>query len=77
MILHAVVIRTLTAHPYRAGMKLARYLPDQIRYHQVRSAMICFGESHEGCAGSYQDYITRSVLMVLLMDGSIDGCFIF
>ncbi|CAM9914816.1 unnamed protein product, partial [Sphacelaria rigidula] len=40
MILHAVVVRPLTSHPFKAGMTHPRFLPDQARIHFTRSAVM-------------------------------------
>lgn len=41
IVLHIVVSRSLTPHPYKAGLEHVGFSPDQARNHQPPSAMIC------------------------------------
>ena len=49
VIMHAIVVRPLTSHPYKAGTEHARFLPDKAR-NQLPSAKRrdVLGESYEG-----------------------------
>ena len=49
MIMHAIVIRPLTSHPYKAGTEHAGFSPDQARTQSPSAKRRgVFGESHEG-----------------------------
>ena len=49
MIMHAIVIRPLTSHPYKAGTEHAGFSPDQARTQSPSAKRrSVFGESHEG-----------------------------
>ena len=48
MIMHAIVIRPLTSHPYKAGTEHAGFSPDQARTQSPSAKRRgVFGESHE------------------------------
>ena len=40
ILVHAVVVRPLTSHPYKAGTEHAGFSPDQARIHQARSPVM-------------------------------------
>ena len=49
MIMHAIVNRPLTSHPYKAGTEHAGFSPDQARTQSPSAKRrSVFGESHEG-----------------------------
>lgn len=56
MILHVVITRPSTSHPYIAGTDHVKFTPDQAGKHQVQSAVT--GELHPA-----QDSAARSVLI--------------
>ena len=52
IVVHAVVVRPLTSHPYKAGTEHAGFSPDQALTSPSAKRREIFGESHEGCAAS-------------------------
>ena len=49
MIMHDIVVRPLTSHPYKAGTGHAGFSPDQARTQSPSAKRRgVFGESHEG-----------------------------
>ena len=49
---HAVVVRPLTSHPYKAGTEHAGFSPDQALTSPSAKRSEVFGESHAGRAAS-------------------------
>ncbi|CAM9928749.1 unnamed protein product [Ectocarpus sp. 6 AP-2014] len=52
IVVHAVAVRPLTSHPYKAGTEHAGFSPDQALTSPSAKRREVFGESHEGLAAS-------------------------
>lgn len=62
MILHAMVMRPLTKHPYQVETEYAGFLPDQTRDQ---------GAKRRDLFAFYKDCSAGSVLVILHLEGSL------